>query len=107
MYALQVKADLIDDVYVVDLMRLEWVIIPTARLLAAAGGDLPSLAACKRTRVGAPTKGETLPFAWATQAKGTTCQGGSWKVKVRGLKPGKPGWSKGTIEDLHRALLAL
>jgi hypothetical protein len=107
LYALQVKAEMIDDVYVVDLMRLEWVIIPTARLLAAAGGDLPSLAACKRTRVGRSPKGEVLPFAWATQAEGTTCVGGSWKVKVRGLKKNAPGWSRGTVQDLHAALAAL
>jgi hypothetical protein len=109
LWALQVRAEKGegDDEYIVDLQRLEWALIPTAALMRAAGGDLPSLAACKRTRVGAPLKGETLPFCWATQAKGTTCQGGSWKVKVRGLKPGKPGWSKGTVADLHAALAAL
>lgn len=108
LWALQVKAERGgDDEYVVDLQRLEWALIPTAALMRAAGGDLISLAACKRTRVGAPAKGETLPFCWATQAPKTSCVGGSWKVKVRGLKKNSPGWSTGTVNDLRAALLAL
>lgn len=109
LWALQVKAEKGEGEgeYVIDLQRLEWALIPTAALMRAAGGDLPSLAARKRTRVGAPPKGEILPFCWAVAAPGTSCVGGSWKVKVRGLKKNSPGWSRGTIADLHAALLAL
>ena len=108
LWALQVKAERGEnDEYIVDLQRLEWALIPTAALMRAAGGDLPSLAARKRTRVGAPAKGEVLPFCWATAALTTSCRGGSWKVKVRGLKKNAPGWSRGTVADLHAALLAL
>lgn len=105
LWALQVKSAKDGDTFVIDLQRLEWCFVPAASLIAAAGGDLISLSACARGG-GRPKKGEVLPFAWANWKK-TDCLNGSIQVKVRGLKKGEAGWSRGTIHDLKAALAAL
>lgn len=105
LWALQVKSSKEEDTFIIDLQNLEWCFVPAAALISAAGGDLVSLSACARGG-GRPKKGETLPFAWANWKK-TDCSGGSIQVKVRGLKKGESGWSRGTVHDLKAALAAL
>ena len=102
---LQVGATLVDGVYTIDHANLSWVIIDPAT--RGFDGCLGSMLARKRARVGAPTKGEILPDSWAVEYWGNGGANLYIRPKLRGLKPGKPGWSTGTIEDLHAALMAL
>ena len=96
---------MIDGVYTLDHAKLSWVIIdPASR---GFDGCLGSMLARKRVRVGAPLKGEVLPASWAVEYMGNGGANLYIRPKIRGLKPGKPGWSHGTIMDLHAALLAL
>jgi hypothetical protein len=102
---LQVQAQMIDGVYTLDHANLKWVIIDPAT--RGFDGCLGTMLARKRARVGAPTKGEVLPDSWAAEYWGNGGANLYIRPKIRGLKPGKPGWSHGTIADLHAALAAL
>jgi len=105
-WALQVRAQKVDETYTIDLQRLEWAFTPASALVAAAGGDLPSLLAAALPG-GRPKKGVIKPGAWASEYWGNGGANLYARVKVRGLKFSDPGWSTGTIDDLKAALAAL
>jgi hypothetical protein len=105
-WALQVKAHKVDDTYIIDLSRLEWVFIPAAKIINAVGGDLVSLLALARGG-GRPKTGSIKPPAWAAEYRGNSGRNLYARIKVRGLKYSDPGWSRGTIHDLKAALAAL
>jgi hypothetical protein len=105
-WALQVRAQKVDETYTIDLQRLEWAFTPASALVAAAGGDLPSLLAAALPG-GRPKKGVIKPGAWASEYWGNGGANLYARVKVRGICFSDPGWSRGTIADLHAALMAL
>jgi hypothetical protein len=105
-WALQIRAEKVDETYTIDLANLEWAFTPASALVAAAGGDLPSLLAAALPG-GRPKKGVVKPAAWAAEYWGNDGANLYARVKVRGVKYSDPGWSRGTVADLKAALLAL
>jgi hypothetical protein len=104
MRILQVQAVDDDGFYAIDLNHLKWNIINPQS--CGFDGDLAAMFARKRGR-GRAGAGVVLPRSWAITTPGNNGANMYVRPKIRGLKLSDTGWQTGTIDDLHRALLAL